>query len=649
MKLQKNIVLSVFILIVPLSVFGSDDSGNQNDMARAEWVKGFQKLEEAEYSEEFGNYQKALDLLNEAKKTFERVKNLYKQWNQSLLNFRIRYCEQKIKKLESLNTLGAVNTNNPKAKEPLQSSHLENQNRKLQERNQELENDISSLANKLTILSKERNQDKSSHLDAESLSAIESELEEVKGLNQRLQDSNQSLENQIADLSDRVQQLTQEQENVDVELGKSTEQVEQLKEELAEKAEKLTRLRDELVNQKKNVDDLEQRNQAGVQAGRNQVDELRSELESAKETNQKLAQQLENLEKVDQENTRLQEVNDQLEIQITDLNNQFEQFRSEHKSAKTELGKKDERFEQLSAELGLKSEKLEQANNELVTLKDQLEELTEQNRQAGEEYENQLKELRSNIETAQEDSQRLTGQLSNLQKVDTENKHLQKVKQDLELKISDLSSKIENLTSEQQSADTVFTKRDEQIEKLKAELAEKTTRVEELNKQLLDRKEQLDNFENKNQNGVQEYNEQVDAIRAELKLAQETNQQLTQQMEMIIGELEAQSTQEEVIQTQKQTQFAEVIKIQKLLEAQREKKEGYRDRLDDLESELKEIRGAKLKLETDLERLHTNYAEKDRELRDAEKELQEYNEEAKKWDASLKAETTKSHGINKAS
>lgn len=69
--------------------------------ARAEWMTGFVKLEAADKAVADDNVMAALPLYKEALTIFEGVRRKYPQWNPSLLNYRINYCQQNIEKLES--------------------------------------------------------------------------------------------------------------------------------------------------------------------------------------------------------------------------------------------------------------------------------------------------------------------------------------------------------------------------------------------------------------------------------------------------------------------------------------------------------------------------------------------------------------------
>jgi chromosome segregation ATPase len=71
-----------------------------NAKAREEWMAGFVKLEEGGKAEESANMALALELYREALSSFLEVRRKYPSWNPSLLNYRITYCEERIRRLE---------------------------------------------------------------------------------------------------------------------------------------------------------------------------------------------------------------------------------------------------------------------------------------------------------------------------------------------------------------------------------------------------------------------------------------------------------------------------------------------------------------------------------------------------------------------
>ena len=61
--------------------------------ARVEWMGGFVKMESADKAAA-DNAVAALELYREALEIFQEVRRKYPQWNPSLLNYRVNYCQQ---------------------------------------------------------------------------------------------------------------------------------------------------------------------------------------------------------------------------------------------------------------------------------------------------------------------------------------------------------------------------------------------------------------------------------------------------------------------------------------------------------------------------------------------------------------------------
>ena len=70
------------------------------DHARSEWMQGYVKLENADKALAEDNHLAAVQLYREALLVFETVRRKYPQWNPSLLNFRVKYCQDKIDQIE---------------------------------------------------------------------------------------------------------------------------------------------------------------------------------------------------------------------------------------------------------------------------------------------------------------------------------------------------------------------------------------------------------------------------------------------------------------------------------------------------------------------------------------------------------------------
>ncbi len=91
-------ILALFLLSTIIALHGADND-KASLSARSEWMGGFAKLEAAEQAFK-ANAPAALGMYREALEVFESVRRKYPQWNPSLLNYRINYCQQKIGELE---------------------------------------------------------------------------------------------------------------------------------------------------------------------------------------------------------------------------------------------------------------------------------------------------------------------------------------------------------------------------------------------------------------------------------------------------------------------------------------------------------------------------------------------------------------------
>lgn len=67
--------------------------------ARAEWLVGYKRMEDADAAQAVRRGSEALRHYREALETFERVRRKYPTWNAALLNYRINYCKEQIDKL----------------------------------------------------------------------------------------------------------------------------------------------------------------------------------------------------------------------------------------------------------------------------------------------------------------------------------------------------------------------------------------------------------------------------------------------------------------------------------------------------------------------------------------------------------------------
>ena len=84
-------VVAAMAVIFPQAARGAET-------ARSEWMRGYIKMENGDRNVT-GNPTEALGQYREALEIFERVRRKYPTWNESLLNYRIKYCKEQIEKL----------------------------------------------------------------------------------------------------------------------------------------------------------------------------------------------------------------------------------------------------------------------------------------------------------------------------------------------------------------------------------------------------------------------------------------------------------------------------------------------------------------------------------------------------------------------
>ncbi len=99
------------LLLVTCLVFGLWPAGGPSaraaaadearTQARDTWMNGYLKIEKAVKAEEGGNPAVALQLLRDAQAVFEDVRQRFPTWNPSLVQYRINYCNERIRRLES--------------------------------------------------------------------------------------------------------------------------------------------------------------------------------------------------------------------------------------------------------------------------------------------------------------------------------------------------------------------------------------------------------------------------------------------------------------------------------------------------------------------------------------------------------------------
>jgi hypothetical protein len=85
--------------LMPASPAQEALSAKENAEARELWAAGYVKFDAGIKAEKARNVTLALDLFQQARDTFNQVKDRFPEWNPSLLNYRIQDCSQRITRL----------------------------------------------------------------------------------------------------------------------------------------------------------------------------------------------------------------------------------------------------------------------------------------------------------------------------------------------------------------------------------------------------------------------------------------------------------------------------------------------------------------------------------------------------------------------
>ncbi|MBR0457761.1 MAG: hypothetical protein IJJ26_00855 [Victivallales bacterium] len=157
----------------------------QTNTARAEWMGGFVKMEAADKAAA-DNAVAALDLYKEALDIFLEVRRKYPQWNPSLLNYRVNYCQERIQALDR-KMAGQANT--------LSANELLELTKKQARRIQELETSEKELQSRVSILGDGLQRARAEAAKGSTLETTTAQLAAAKT----------NLEKQIANLEMRLQ------------------------------------------------------------------------------------------------------------------------------------------------------------------------------------------------------------------------------------------------------------------------------------------------------------------------------------------------------------------------------------------------------------------------------------------------------------
>ncbi len=245
----KRIIAIFMVCFVLFSVAAED-----KNKARAEWMGGFVKMESAD-KVVAENGVAALALYKEALEVFENVRRKYPQWNPSLLNYRINYCQQQINELERKM---ASQSNSLSTDELLELvNRQKKQLQELESAKKELTARVDFLQESLLRAREEASKSSTLESTATNLATAKANLEKtVAALEVRLKNT----ENNLAELKERsagVEKVRKEAERNQKRVEEQSQEIKQLEAELKANKKEVERLKRELKLMTSNKDDVD--------------------------------------------------------------------------------------------------------------------------------------------------------------------------------------------------------------------------------------------------------------------------------------------------------------------------------------------------------------------------------------------------------
>lgn len=316
--LLQRLVFTAFLVFPCLSL----SPRAQANEARAAWMTGYQKLEEARQAEDDGRNEAATALYQSAKKIFTDVKTRYPDWNPTLLRYRMKFCDERIEALRasiesgvktmSKNELLRLRKEQQAKLDKLQQALRKNErdltatsdalerarreaarNAAAREQTESLLREKQALADQISLLNQkvdrlekdllEARQDKRGERRADMLA---DRLKVVEAEKTDLEENVTALRNRVADLDNKQNALGAEREK--------------LKNILLSQGDELKKKETELTARDKNVVKLTRRigeERARAAVANQQVESLSKRLEASQLENKIHAAALANLEK----------------------------------------------------------------------------------------------------------------------------------------------------------------------------------------------------------------------------------------------------------------------------------------------------------------------------------------------------------------
>ena len=368
-------------------------STEENAKARSRWMTGYLKIEEAAKAESENNNVVALRLYREARNIFEEVSSQHPDWNPSLVEYRLSYCDERIRRLETKVKAAAEDLSKqdlvalvqelreklekkpalpPDVKERLaEVDKLQQQVKQLQGEKKQLQQEVTSAEEDLQKLQqlRERNRELQEELDQSA---------------EKVADLQKQLERQAAAKDRRIAQLkaeAAEEETTVSEMKKMRDALQEEKKELLERAAQLAREKKEL--------------QANLDALRQQADATAAERKAAVTAKADLSTKLE------QAKTELKQATNA----VDDLQKKTTTLRRQLDAATAEKQKRTDQVKELQKTVTQQRQAVSELEKTLATYgKTNLPELEEK-----------LQETVAKLETTRETAKTLRTKLQTLQ------------------------------------------------------------------------------------------------------------------------------------------------------------------------------------------------------------------------------------------
>ena len=465
------------------------------DAARSEWMKGYVKLEHADKADQEGNKLAALQLYREAVVVFEAVRRQFPQWNPSLLNFRIKYCQQKITELDKSvqNEAEGMSRENLLELTAKQAQMMHDNSLKIQQ----LNTSVSILTESLQRARTEAAKNAAAESDFSTLQTARQELENrCRLLQSKLEKSEADLAEARKQAADKklLQKLRDETMQQSEQLRESTRQIELLQGNLKTVQVELDKAKLDNERQNRVGTDYEKRLQAAtdrmteltgmlndlhVQHNALKLKSQQQEVDAnfQKESNtrlnnekKELVAEVEQLRNIRDKFAATQDANQTLRTQVLDGQNRLQESLEKNRF---ELQKRDEQIEKLQTALNTLRTGQQDAVDALLTAKAEQLAATDRHQQ---ELNRLQQELTNGKDTSDKLRQQIIGANANLEQFRQKLADEQVQSKALLQKIADeeaQSKALRQKLAEEQAQSKALRQQAAMVEAEKTQLAEK--------------------------------------------------------------------------------------------------------------------------------------------------------------------------------